>query len=70
VLIVFLAASYLLYGDKAAQGPNQVALGFCALIAAGIAAKNGIPWSGLRQAGRWRRGRSVGDLHPACGRRV
>lgn len=49
-LIVLLAASYLLYGENAAQGPNQVALIFAALIAAGIAAKNGMPWSGLRQA--------------------
>ena len=50
VLILFLTTSYWLYGDKAAQGPNQVALGFCALIASGIAWKNGVPWSGLRQA--------------------
>jgi NhaC family Na+:H+ antiporter len=49
-LIMFLATSYLLYGDKASQGPNQVALGFCALIASGIAVKNGMPWSGIRQA--------------------
>ena len=43
-LIVFLATSYLLYGDKAAQGPNQIALLFCGLIACGIAVKNGVPW--------------------------
>ena len=49
-LIVLLATSYLLYGDKAAQGPNQVALIFAALIAAGVGVKNGMPWSGLRQA--------------------
>ncbi len=49
-LIVLLAASYLFYGDKAAQGPNQVALVFCALIAAGVAVKNGMPWSGIRDA--------------------
>ena len=49
-LIVFLATSYLLYGDKAAQGPNQIALLFCGLIACGIAVKNGVPWSALRQA--------------------
>ena len=49
-LIGLLATSYLLYGEKAAQGPNQVALVFCGLIAAGIAAKNGMPWSGIRQA--------------------
>ena len=33
-LITFLATSYLLYGDKASQGPNQVALGFCARLPA------------------------------------
>jgi NhaC family Na+:H+ antiporter len=49
-LILLLAASYLLYGENAAQGPNQVALVLASLVAAGIAAKNGMPWSGLRQA--------------------
>jgi NhaC family Na+:H+ antiporter len=49
-LIVLLATSYLFFGDKAAQGPNQIALVFCGLIAAGVAAKNGMPWAGLRQA--------------------
>jgi Na+:H+ antiporter, NhaC family len=49
-LIAFLAASYLLYGDKAASGPNQVALGLCALVAAGIAVKNGMKWDGIREA--------------------
>jgi NhaC family Na+:H+ antiporter len=49
-LIVLLATSYLFFGDKAAQGPNQIALVFCGLLAAGIAAKNGMPWAGLRQA--------------------
>jgi len=49
-LIILLGASYAFYGDKAAQGPNQIALVFCALIAAGIAAKNGLAWSALRAA--------------------
>lgn len=49
-LIGLLAASYYLYGDLASQGPNQIALLFCGLIAAGIAYKNGMPWSALRQA--------------------
>jgi NhaC family Na+:H+ antiporter len=49
-LIGLLAASYYLFGDLASQGPNQIALLFCGLIAAGIAYKNGMPWSGLRQA--------------------
>jgi NhaC family Na+:H+ antiporter len=49
-LIILLATSYLLYGDKAAQGPNQIALLFSGLIACGIAVKNGMSWAGLRQA--------------------
>jgi len=49
-LIALLAASYYLFGDLASQGPNQIALLFCGLVAAGIAYKNGMPWSGLRQA--------------------
>ena len=49
-LIILLATSYLFYGDKAAQGPNQIALLFSGLIACGIAVKNGMSWSGLRQA--------------------
>ncbi|WP_210333627.1 Na+/H+ antiporter NhaC family protein [Rhizobium sp. ARZ01] len=49
-LIALLALSYLLFGDAASLGPNQVALAFCALIAAGVAYKNGMPWSGIREA--------------------
>lgn len=49
-LIGLLAASYFLFGDIASQGPNQIALLFCGLIAAGIAYKNGMPWTGLRRA--------------------
>jgi NhaC family Na+:H+ antiporter len=49
-LIVLLAMSYFFFGDKAAQGPNQVALVFSALIASGIAVKNRTPWAALRQA--------------------
>ena len=49
-LIALLAVSYFLYGEKAAQGPNQIALLFCGLIAAGVAVKNGVSWSGIRQA--------------------
>jgi NhaC family Na+:H+ antiporter len=49
-LIVLLTTSYVLYGERAAQGPNQLSLIFCALIGSGIAAKNGTPWSALRQA--------------------
>ncbi len=49
-LIGLLATSYYLFGDLASQGPNQVALLFCGLIAAGIAYKNGMAWGALRQA--------------------
>jgi NhaC family Na+:H+ antiporter len=49
-LIVLLALSYLLFGDTASSGPNQVALLFCGLIAAGIAYKNGLSWSSIREA--------------------
>ena len=40
-LIGLLAASYLLYGDGAAAGPNQVALLFAAVVAIGVGFKNG-----------------------------
>ena len=49
-LIGLLALSYWFYGDAASSGPNQVALLFCGLIAAGIAFKNGMDWDGLRKA--------------------
>jgi NhaC family Na+:H+ antiporter len=49
-LIGLLAISYLLFGDGASQGPNQIALLFCGLVAAGIAYKNGMSWTALRQA--------------------
>lgn len=49
-LIGLLALSYVLFGDEAAGGPNQVALLFCGIIAAGIAFKNHMPWDGIRQA--------------------
>ncbi len=49
-LIALLALSYYLFGDRASSGPNQVALLFCAIIAAGIAYKNGMSWAGIRQA--------------------
>lgn len=49
-LIGLLALSYWFYGDAASSGPNQVALVFCGLIAAGIAYKNGMEWNGIRRA--------------------
>jgi NhaC family Na+:H+ antiporter len=50
VLIALLSTSYLLYGDRASAGPNQIALLFCGIIAAGIGYKNGMSWAGIRQA--------------------
>jgi NhaC family Na+:H+ antiporter len=49
-LVVLLGLTFYLFGDSASAGPNQIALVFCALIAAGVAVKNGMPWDGLRQA--------------------
>ena len=49
-LIVLLGLSYFLFGNDASSGPNQIALLFCGIIAAGIAYKNGMPWNGIREA--------------------
>jgi len=50
VLITLLTMSYVLFGKDAALGPNQIALIFSALVAAGIAHKNGMAWPGVSQA--------------------
>jgi NhaC family Na+:H+ antiporter len=50
VLIAFLGISFYLFGEDAAYGPNQIALFFSMLVAAGIAWKNGIAWNELRDA--------------------
>jgi NhaC family Na+:H+ antiporter len=50
LLIGLLALSYVLFGDSASQGPNQVALLLCALVAGGLAYRHGLPWAGIRQA--------------------
>lgn len=49
-LVALLAGSYLLFGDRASAGPNQVALLLCGIIAAAIGYKNGVTWDGIRQA--------------------
>src|SRR5512134_3585969 len=49
-LIALVAASFLLFGEDAAYGPNQVALTLAATLAAGLAWKNGHPWDDVRQA--------------------
>ena len=49
-LIILLGLSYFLFGNDASSGPNQIALLFCSIIAAGIAYKNGMLWNDIRQA--------------------
>ncbi|MBP1888010.1 Na+/H+ antiporter NhaC family protein [Sinorhizobium mexicanum] len=49
-LIALLSLSYVLFGNDASSGPNQIALLFCGIVAAGIAYKNGMHWNGIRQA--------------------
>lgn len=49
-LVGLLSLSYILFGDRASAGPNQIALLFCGIIAAGIGYKNGMKWEGIRQA--------------------
>jgi NhaC family Na+:H+ antiporter len=50
VLIGLVAASFVLFGEDAAFGPNQVALALAATLAAGLAWKNGHAWDDIRQA--------------------
>ena len=49
-LIVLVAAGFLLFGEDAAYGPNQVALCLAATLAAGLAWKNGHSWDKIREA--------------------
>lgn len=49
-LIGLLGLSYFLFGEDASYGPNQIALSFCAMIAALIGFKNGIAWGDIRQS--------------------
>jgi len=49
-LIVLLSLSYYLFRDEASYGPNQIALIFCGLLAAGLAWKNGHRWDDIRRA--------------------
>ena len=49
-LIGLVTASFLLFGDRATFGPNQVALTLAATLAAGIAWKNGHRWDDIRKA--------------------
>ena len=49
-LIALVSASFLLFGEDVAYGPNQVALTLAATLAAGLAWKNGHPWDDVRKA--------------------
>ena len=49
-LIGLLGLSYLLFGDTAAGGPNQIALMACALVAYWVGRRLGHPAESLRQA--------------------
>lgn len=49
-LVGLLGLSFYLFGDAAAAGPNQVALVFCSIIAAGVAWRNGHGVPALRDA--------------------
>ena len=49
-LVILLSFSFVLFGNDASSGPNQVALLFCGIVAASVAYKNGLPWAGIRQA--------------------
>lgn len=49
-LLLLLGLSFFLFRDLASYGPNQIALVFCGLMAAGVAYKNGMAWEGIRQA--------------------
>jgi hypothetical protein len=50
VLIALVAASFLLFGEDATYGPNQVALTLAATLAAGLAWKSGHAWDDIRNA--------------------
>lgn len=49
-LVILLSLSFVLFGNDASSGPNQIALLFCGIVAAWVAYKNGLPWAGVRQA--------------------
>jgi len=49
-LVLLLGLSYVLFGDEAAAGPNQIALMFCALVASFVAVRRGHTFDDLRDA--------------------
>src|SRR4029453_12756249 len=51
-LAVLLGGSLAIFGLDALDGPIQVALILCAMIAAMVAVKNGHPWSSVQEAGQ------------------
>src|SRR5262245_34526768 len=60
-LAVLIGGSILLFGLDALDGPIQVALILCALVAALIALKNGHPWEEIQRA----EGESLGSVASA-----
>ncbi len=49
-LVVLLGLSFYLFRDEAAGGPNQIALVFCAIVAATVAWRNGHTMAAVRDA--------------------
>ena len=50
-LVGLLGLSFFLFGDAAASGPNQVALGFCSMVAIFVAWQHGHSIADMRDAG-------------------
>jgi NhaC family Na+:H+ antiporter len=51
-LVVFIGGSLLIFGLDALDGPLQVALILCCMVAALVAVKNGNPWTAVQEAGQ------------------
>jgi NhaC family Na+:H+ antiporter len=51
-LVVLIGGSLALFGLAALDGPIQVALVFCAMVAALVALKNGHPWEEIQASGQ------------------
>lgn len=49
-LLVLLISAFMLFGNAALDGPNQVALFTCGLIVIAVGMKNRVPWEVLRTA--------------------
>jgi NhaC family Na+:H+ antiporter len=49
-LLALLISSFVLFGDAASEGPNQIALLTCGLIVIAVGMKNRLRWGDLRTA--------------------